>query len=55
MLVVEQGVTRTHARSVLSVVCIKLLQSKDRLDYFIDCMYHPVKDELYFVGGTNRY
>lgn len=27
--------------------------SKDRLDYFIDCMYHPVKDELYFVGGTN--
>lgn len=27
--------------------------SGEQLNYFIDCMYHPVKDQLYFVGGTH--
>jgi len=26
--------------------------SGDRLDYFINCLYHPVKDQLFFIGGT---
>lgn len=26
--------------------------SGEEMSYFIDCAYHPLKDELFFVGGT---
>lgn len=28
--------------------------SGEEMSYFIDCAYHPLKDELFFVGGTQR-
>ena len=31
------------------------IQSEERLDYFVDCLHHETKDQLFLIGGTNRY